>query len=96
MVVLRRSSNDANVTFQVADVRSLQQRPQHATDIKKREISIRSQSQSCLNSKYLWFVSLRGASLHPGGDVTAAFVSICFYPTSVSASVPASAPSYFY
>ena len=30
------SGDDVNVIFQVADVRSLQQRPQHATDIKKK------------------------------------------------------------
>jgi len=47
------SGDDANVIFQVADVRSLQQRPQHATDIKTWEISMHSQSQSRLNSKYL-------------------------------------------
>ena len=74
------SGDDANVIFQVADVRSLQQRPRHATDIKKREISIHSQSQSCLNSKYLWFVSLRGASPHPGRDVSL-HVKVHFHET---------------
>jgi hypothetical protein len=58
-------SDDANVIFQAADVRGLQQRPQHATDTKPREMSMRSQSQSRLNSKYLWFVSRRGASPNP-------------------------------
>ena len=47
----------------------VQQRPQHSTDTKPREISMRSQSQSRLNSNYLWFVSRQGASLDPGTHV---------------------------
>jgi hypothetical protein len=34
-----------------------------------KEISMRLQSQSCLNSKYLWFVSRQCASLDAGTDV---------------------------
>ena len=70
------SGDDANVIFQIADVRSLQQRPQHATSVKKREISMHSQSQSHLNSKYLWFVSLLSVSLHPRRDVSGATVQV--------------------
>jgi hypothetical protein len=38
-------------------------------DAKPLEISMRLESQSQLNSKYLSFVSLRGASRDPGKDV---------------------------
>ena len=38
--------------------------------LKKMEIFIRSQIFSRLNSKYLRFVSLQGASRHAGIDVT--------------------------
>jgi hypothetical protein len=76
MVVLSRHENahqggddDANVIFQVAELRSVKEWPQHTTDTKPRETSMLSQSQSRLNSKYLWFVSLRRASLDPGTDI---------------------------
>lgn len=46
------------------------------TDIKLQENSMRSQSQSCLNSKYLRFVSRRGAFLDAGSDISSFLIII--------------------
>jgi hypothetical protein len=44
-------------------------------DANHLEISMRLESQSQLNSKYLLFVSLQGVSRDPGKDVRIAYAS---------------------
>src|SRR5437016_6748138 len=60
---IKREGDDAIVIFEG-----------NMTDAKLREISMRLQSQSRLNSKYLLFVPLRRASLDSGMNVRYLFL----------------------
>lgn len=66
---VRREDDDANVIFQVAGVPSVQEWPQHTTYTEPWEISMCSQSLSCLKSKYSSFFSARWVSRDRGRDV---------------------------
>ena len=71
-----REGDDANVIFEVAGVRSVQEWPQHMTDTKLREISMCVQSLSRLKPKYLWFFSSRWVSRDPGTDISRHFANL--------------------
>lgn len=73
---IRREGDDANVVFQVAGFRSVQERPQHTVDTKLWEISMCIQSLSCLKSKYPWFFSSRWVSRDTGTDVIIQFNTV--------------------
>jgi hypothetical protein len=68
--VIRREGDDAIVIFGGAGARSVQEWAQNIIHTKPQENSMRSESQSCLISKYLWFVLSRRASLLVGTDVS--------------------------
>jgi len=80
----RREDDDANVIFQVAGVRSVQEWPQHTTDIIVWEFSMHSLSLSRLKSKYPWFFSSRWVSRDPGTDISALFNMHHNHPISSS------------
>ena len=60
---IRREGDDAIIIFGGAGARSVQEWAQNTIDTKPRGNLMRLQCQSCLNSKYLWFVPSLRASL---------------------------------
>ena len=66
---IRHKGDNAIVIFGGAGARSVQDWAHNMTDIDVQEISMRSQSYSRLNQKYLWFVPSRRASLDVGTDI---------------------------
>jgi len=72
---LRKLGAEATTRCNFRDswVRCSQDWAHNITDIRPQENSMRRQSQSCLNSKYLWFVPSRRASLDVGMDVSVVF-----------------------
>jgi hypothetical protein len=77
----RRRCRDRN--FGADAARDVQDWVHDMIDAKPLEISMRLESQSQLNSKYLSFVSLRGASRDPGKDVINFLCSLVATASSV-------------